>query len=135
MSVEQPTAQYGQTLTVFSTLSSEMRERMSRVAGLTGCSTVVPTWFRIFFQRPSFSASLKIIPDPFYAKNVNVRVSPPDSNSIHPLTKPRPKSYVQMCRPPVYVVSFLHRHATSGTLRGVSFGGKELAWISEMRPH
>src|SRR5215204_816155 len=59
----------------------------------------------------------------------------PDSNLIHPVTKPRPKSYVQMCRPPVYVVSFLHRYATSGTLRGVSFGGKELAWISEMRPH
>jgi hypothetical protein len=54
-----------------------MRERMARVAGLTGCSTFVPTWFRIFFQRPSFSVSLKSIPDPFYAKDVIVRVRPP----------------------------------------------------------
>jgi hypothetical protein len=29
----------------------------------------------------------------------------------------------------------LHPYARSGTLPGVGFGGKELAWISEMRVH
>src|SRR5215212_5993290 len=61
---------------VFCTPSSEMRDRISRVAGLTGCLTVVPTWFRIFFQRPSLSESLKSIYNPFPTNDRVVRVLP-----------------------------------------------------------
>ena len=32
------------------------------------------------------------------------------------------------------MVSFLRQYAISGTLAGVDFGGKELAWSSKMRP-
>jgi hypothetical protein len=42
---------------------------------------------------------------------------------------------VQVRRLAVHVDLFLNQYPRSGTLREVSFGGKELAWISEMRPH